>query len=368
MPLQQTGPISIGNIREETQMSQKNNYSLDNGENGQTNAGYPRINLCSPLRPSDNDGCSLSEWRGYDHNISCNVYRYTAIYYDGNVGLCNVSTPTNTPTDDTAVNSGCNEIYNTRTVCCGSDPQIPQRYDMIDDGYSTQLNFLNWAGDAGIANVSIFNRYGDQLAALPGPYTNGSYDLRNLLLSGPFFLVYNVTCCGNTSSATSDNFVVMYPVTGDVVRSFARYHPTDAAASCLNTTQYRKIYYDYNTNNTGANIPISLNSVLYSDYQKTVTALAGYYTLPNNKRYTVSSGGVVTNIQTSACTVAPKFTTELKLSSFTIATGFSSVGVPVGVTVGNCYRLSNGCNGKSLRGIVSSYQDGKVTLINYVCD
>ena len=353
----------MGDIRDETQMSQKNDYSLDNGENGQTNQGYPRINLCSPLRPSDNDGCSLSEWRGYDHNMTCNIYRYTAVYYDGNVGLCNVSTPINTPTDDTAVNGSCNEIYNTVTVCCGSDPGLPQRFDMIDDGYSTHLNFANWAGDAGISNIAILNRFGQTLASLSGPYTNGSYDLRNLNLSGPYYIVYDITCCGNIQTVTSDNFVVMYPATGNIARSFARYHPTDAEASCLNTTQYRKIYYDYNTANTGANIPVALNSVLYADSQKTITALAGYYTLPNNKRYTVNSSGVVTNIQTSACTTAPKFTTELKLSGFTVATGFGS-----NITIGECRRFTNGCNGKSVRGIVSSYKNGKVTLINYTCN
>jgi hypothetical protein len=367
MPLQQSGSISISDIRNETQMSQKNNYSLDNGENGQTNQGYPRINLCSPLRPSDNDGCSLSEWRGYDHNITCNVYRYLAVYYDGYVGLCNVSPPINTPADDTPATS-CYEIANVRKICCGSDPQIPQRFDMVDDGYSTHLNFANWTGDVVISNVVIVNRLGQTLASLGGTYVNGSYDLRNLNLSGPYYIIYDVGCCGETTTVSSDNFVVIYPVTGNVVRSYARYHPTDAAASCLNTTQYRKIFYDYNTANTGANIPIALNSTLYSDTQKTITALAGYYTLPNNKRYTVSSAGVVTNIQTSACATAPTFTTELKLSSFIVSTTFTQNHLPYSPNVGDCHRFINTCNSKSVRGVVSSYQNGKVTLINYTCN
>lgn len=96
MPIQTTGPIALSDIMRETAMSQATNYSLDNAENGQTNLGYPKINLCSPQKPSDVDGCSLSEWRGYDHYITCTTTRWTAVFNSSSSDICN-SNPSQPP-------------------------------------------------------------------------------------------------------------------------------------------------------------------------------------------------------------------------------------------------------------------------------
>lgn len=89
--LPSTGPISINDIRTQIGLSTKASFSLDSAENGDVSNGYPAINDCSPYKPSDLDGCSLSEWYNYDHNAPCTSNAIQAVYCNYAAVMCDQS-------------------------------------------------------------------------------------------------------------------------------------------------------------------------------------------------------------------------------------------------------------------------------------
>jgi hypothetical protein len=64
-----SGSISMSQINTELGRSSTASISLDTAENG----GYGGIQNCSPPYPSSGNPARMSEWFGYNHNVSCAV-------------------------------------------------------------------------------------------------------------------------------------------------------------------------------------------------------------------------------------------------------------------------------------------------------
>lgn len=133
--LPSTGPISLNDIRTQLGLSTKTNFSLDSAENGDVANGYPTINKCSPTRPSDVDGCSLSEWYNYDHGAACVSNAIQAVYCNYAAVMCDqsytvASVPQTTSTSTSYI--GC------------------ALFDLLNpDSGSTQYNFRMYMSTAG---------------------------------------------------------------------------------------------------------------------------------------------------------------------------------------------------------------------------
>lgn len=74
MPVPSSGPLSLGQIRQELQTGNyaagpytANATALDVAENG----GYVAINTCSINKPSGGNPAAMSEWYGYDQDAVC---------------------------------------------------------------------------------------------------------------------------------------------------------------------------------------------------------------------------------------------------------------------------------------------------------
>lgn len=371
-------------------MSSKTDYSLDNGENGQTTVGYPKINLCSPLRPSDNDGCSLSEWWGYDHYITCNTYQWAAVYNDSNPDLCN-ATPTNTPTDNPEPTGCIEKVANSQSycICIGMDPQPITGMANGYDGRSGKLLFLNYHSN--IYNVVVYFNNGATAWTQPstdGAYTtnttynvngggqqtlpiykNGSFDF-NGYAAGLYLISYNYFCGINGTItcailvANTVNAKIQWSgnqSVGSLMGSATLYsQDTSGTTVCSTSNQVRFVYYNISSTTNSADV----NTTFYLDNGKTILAPAGAYAMANGKKYTVNSSGMVTAVA-ATCTVNPDM-----FGRYFRKTAFIMKNVAfTNITVGNCYILQNYNNpgGLYVRGIVSSYNigAGEVTLVNY---
>lgn len=372
MPLQTSGQMALSDIMRETGMSSVSSYSLDNGENGQTNVGYPKINLCSPMRPSDNDGCSLSEWRGYDHYITCNTYRWTAVYNDSNPNICNEN-PTNPPSDTPAITTSCVEkaaLNTTSCVCIGMDPQL---YTPISNGYdgrSGRLLFLNYYNN--VYNLKVYTLGGSLLWTQPaGIYVNGSYDFSGLGGNTAYLISYTYFCGSSLATAVCTTDIVASEATKVVwagnmligslngaVTYFSQ--TTTGTAACATTNQIRIVYYNISSTTNSADV----GTTFYTDSSQTVTAPAGAYVMANGKKYIVNSSGIITSIEAS-CTANPDmFGRYFRRSAFQMKNVSYT-----GITIGNCYILQNYTNQATnyVRGVVSSHNinTGEVTMIIY---
>ena len=372
MALQPTGQIALSDIMRETSMSNKTDYSLDNGENGQTNIGYPRINLCSPLRPSDNDGCSLSEWWGYDHYITCNTYRWTAVYNDTNSSLCTVF-PTNTP-DDTPTPSGCIETYPNSAswcICQGMDPQNATVLGNNYDGLSDKLVFRNYYNN--VFNLKVYNAIGQELYSQPANtvYTNGSFSFSGYS-SALYLISYSYFCGGSIGSFNCEKIITNSDLRNKISYggnySIGTHTSTGALYSqdvstnvvCNTTNQIRWIYYNTASTTSSA----AVNSVFYLDSSYTILAPAGAYAMANGYKFIVNSSGIVTSV-TATCTPDPglfgRYFRRASLKFF--------YKTNVSIQIGNCYLFENYTNPSTsyVRGIVSAYNGstGEVTIINY---
>lgn len=69
MALPSSGSISMSQINTELGRSSTASISLDTAEN----SGYGNIKQCSPPYPSQGNPARMSEWYGYNHNVSCVV-------------------------------------------------------------------------------------------------------------------------------------------------------------------------------------------------------------------------------------------------------------------------------------------------------
>lgn len=372
MPLQTSGQIAISDIMRETAMSNVPSYSLDNGENGQTTVGYPKINLCSPLRPSDNDGCSLSEWRGYDHYITCNTYRWTAVYNDTNPSLCTVF-PTNTP-DDTPTPSGCIETYPNSPswcICTGMDPQPFTVPSNNYDGRNDRLVFLNYYNN--IFNLVVYNAIGQTIWSQPANtvYTNGSFSFSGYA-QATYLISYSYFCGASYGSyncfRTVTNSEVANKITyqgavsiGSLTSTPAFYsQDTVADAVCSTSNQVRYIYYDLASTTSSA----AVNTVFYLDYSKTILAPAGAYAMANGYKFIVNSSGTVTSVSATCTANADMFGKYFRKSAMLFYYKTN-----VTLTVGNCYLFENYTNPSTsyVRGTVTSYNPttGEVVITNY---
>lgn len=372
MPLQNAGQIALSDIMRETAMSNISSYSLDNGENGQTTAGYPRINLCSPLRPSDNDGCSLSEWRGYDHYITCNTYRWTAVYNDTNPSLCNV-VPTNTP-NDTPTPSGCVETYPNSPswcVCLGMDPQPVTVPSDNYDGISDRLRFLNYYDN--VFNIVLYNVSGQAIWTQPANtvYVNGSLTFSGLA-QATYFISYSYFCGASITNFNCQKVVTQSEIANKIIYQGARSiggltstptlysQDTSGSVVCSTSNQVRLVYYDIGSTTSSAVV----NTVFYLDYNKTILAPAGAYAMANGYKFIVNGSGTVTSV-TATCTVsAGIFGRYFRKSSMLLY--YKTTGT---ISVGNCYLFENYTNPSTsyVRGTVTSYNPttGEVVITNY---
>jgi len=372
MTLQTGGQIALSDIMRETSMDSKTDYSLDNGENGQTNVGYPKINLCSPQRPSDNDGCSLSEWYGYNHYITCNTYRWTAVYNDTSSSLCTVF-PGNTP-DDTPSPSGCIETYPNSPaycICLGMDPQpVTQPYNNYD-GRSSKLIFLNYYNN--IFNLVVYNVSGQVLWSQPTNtvYTNGSFDFAGYS-QATYLISYSYFCGGSIGTLNCDKTVnngqvgntIVYggaSSTGALVSSGTLYsQDTSGSVVCTPGNQIRWVYYNLASTTSSA----AVNTVFYLDYNKTILAPAGAYAMPNGYKFIVNGSGIVTSV-TATCTANP----DMFVRYFRKSASLFYYKTNVNIQVGNCYLFENYTNPSTsyVRGVVSSYNPstGEVIITNY---
>lgn len=118
--LPSTGPISVNDIRTQLGLGTKTDFYLDRAENGDVSNGYPAINDCSPSKPSDVDGCSLSEWYNYDHNAPCVSNAIQAVYCNYAADMCAqsytvASVPQTTSTSTTYIGCSLIDILNPDT-------------------------------------------------------------------------------------------------------------------------------------------------------------------------------------------------------------------------------------------------------------
>jgi hypothetical protein len=371
MALQPSGQIALSDIMRETSMSNKTDYSLDSGENGQTTIGYPRINLCSSQRPSDNDGCSLNEWYGYDHYTDCNTIRWTAVYNDSNSSLCD-SFPTNTPTDSPAL-TNCTQVValsNQSCVCIGMDPQImilPNDYD----GMGGLLLFKNYYNN--VSNIVIRDGISGSIlyTQSAGYYQNGSINISQLGVNGAWLISYNYSCIYNGTAVctgsypwgTENNKWTWLGTTalGSTTGSFTLYsQDTSGAAVCLGTNQIRFVYYILASTTSSA----AVNTVFYLNEARTILAPAGAYAMANGYKFIVNSSGVVTSVSL-ACPVNVDLANKYFRNSSLILrkVDFGAL------TVGNCYLFEDYGDPTHLyvRGILSSFDRSKLTytIINY---
>lgn len=93
MPINNSGgPVALSAIRTELGLSSKIDFKLNSAEDGDITTGYVPINLCSPLRPSEVNPTSLSEWRGYDHNLACGSVKLGMVFcnYTPSTDICNL--------------------------------------------------------------------------------------------------------------------------------------------------------------------------------------------------------------------------------------------------------------------------------------
>lgn len=86
MPLPNQGTISISMIREELNLLNESNFSLNTAEDGL----YVTINPCSTFKPSVPNPAELDEWWGYNHLQPCISTEYTSVSCNTNVGICDV--------------------------------------------------------------------------------------------------------------------------------------------------------------------------------------------------------------------------------------------------------------------------------------
>lgn len=371
MPLQTSGQIALSDIMRETAMSSVPSYSLDNGENGQTTIGYPRINLCSPARPSDNDGCSLSEWRGYDHYITCNTYRWTAVYNDSNPDICG-SFPTNPPVD-TPTPSGCIETYPNSPqwcICQGMDPQPVTYIQDTYDGRTGKLLFLNYFNN--VHSIVIYNISGQALWTQPAgtAYSNGSFSFAGFS-QATYLISYKYFCgptigsfnCERTVSKEEAAKLTYYGTisVGSLASASTLYsQETSGTTVCDSANQIKFVYYNLGSTSTSAVV----NTVFYMDSAKTVTASAGAYAMANGYKFIVNSSGVVTSA-TASCTANP----DMFGKYFRKSTSMFYYKTNVTITVGNCYLFENYTNPSTsyVRGTVTSYNPttGEVIITNY---
>lgn len=371
MPLQTSGQIALSDIMQETAMTGVSNYSLDNGENGQTNLGYPKINLCSPARPSDTDGCSLSEWRGYNHYITCNTYRWTAVYNDANPDICS-SYPTNTPVD-TPTPTGCIETYPNSPswcICQGMDPQPVTTIQDSYDGRSGRLLFLNYYNN--VHSIVIYNISGQALWTQPAGtvYTNGSFSFSGYA-QATYLISYKYFCggsigsfnCERTVSNTEASKLTYYgSISIGSLASAATLYSQDTSGTvvCSTGNQIRFVYYNLASTTTSA----AVNTVFYLDSSQTTLAPAGAYAMANGYKFIVNSSGVVTSVSASCTANSDMFGKYFRKSAslFYYKTN-------VTISVGNCYIFENYTNPSTsyVRGVVSSYNPttGEVVITNY---
>lgn len=371
MPLQTSGQMALSDIMRETAMTNRPDYSLDNGENGQTTVGYPKINLCSPARPSDNDGCSLSEWRGYDHYITCNTYRWTAVYNDTNPDICS-SYPSNTPVD-TPTPTGCVETYPNSPswcICLGMDPQHVTLVQNNYDGRSNRLVFLNYYNN--VHSIVIYNISGQALYTQPANtvYVNGSLTFDGLsqatyLISYKYFCGASITqfnCERTISKEVAAKITYLGSASvGSLTASPALYsQDTSGAAVCDTANQIKYLYYDIASNSTS----VAVNTVVYLDSAKSIYAPAGAYALANGYKFIVNSVGTITSL-TASCTANP----DMFGRYFRKSAMLFYYKTNVTLTVGSCYLFENYTNPSTsyVRGIVSSYNanTGEVIITNY---
>jgi hypothetical protein len=380
MTLQLNGQIALSDIIGETNTYKPAGYSLDNGENGQTNLGYPKINLCSTYKPSDNDGCSLSEWWGYNHYQQCNLYRWTAVYNDTQTNLCN-SNPTNTP-PDTAVPSGCIErVDNAGCVCIGADPQIVGINQDYYDGRSGKLLFLNYYNN--VYNIIIYNLAGQQIWSQStasgvsdgnGYYINGSLSLTGLAVA-TYVVSFQYRCYGSVggnycidsyANLKNEKFLWQGSVSvGSTSPGTPTYYSQDTSGTvaCATTNQIRMVYYTISSTANSADI----NTYFYLDYNKTIIAPAGAYVMANGKKYIVDSTGKVTSV-TATCTASGGMFGKYFRRNFMVLKFFSSQSI----VVGSCYLLENRISPSTcyVRGTVTSYNSstGVIEISSYTGD
>jgi len=148
MPINNSGgPVALSAIRTELTLSSKNDFKLDNAENGDITNGYVPINQCSPLRPSAADPVSFSEWRGYDHSTACNSVKLGMVYcnYTPSADICTLKFDTSTVTDPTSGTTPAQDtsVALTYTGCLLWDLGIEGGTSLSTASleYSAKLNF-----------------------------------------------------------------------------------------------------------------------------------------------------------------------------------------------------------------------------------
>jgi len=287
-------------------------------------------------------------------------------------------TPIPTSSSFPTVPNYSGQLTITQSICLASDPAFVSVYYRNYDGHSDKLNWLNiknatensYRNSNELHVKQIYNVAGQQLLQRYGGVNNDDYariDLSyytgTIIPGNMYFVKYDVYCisdthCGCTGSTLAlyeevSQFVVYNLGVGDSTSSLVKFSTnTSGEYACYPFNETKEIYYNIAQTNISSGAPLSVGSTIYTNSMKTVTAPAGAYVMRNNNKYIVNSSGVVTSIETNACTTPPTFSLEFKKPTF----GPFLIGnSQFPLVVGNSYNLYNGdCAVATLRGTVQS--------------